>query len=150
MSKPPRNSYDNDDLKSVVEEIEGFISNENAAKAEAKKTREREVKTAKNRAKQLNIPNDILTAQLKERDLDRKTEAKRAKIVGSVKEDNLELFEESSGQLSWFKIDDDAPKVSATQAAIDRRKQEIQAKTDAEQTEGEEVLEELAGGEAVH
>lgn len=144
MSKQT-NSYDNDDLKAIVEEIEGFIDDEKSTIKAAKQLRQSEVKKAKKRAKDLNIPNDILVATIAERKLDRETSERRSEIVGKVKEDHLELFEESSGQLSWFKPDSKSPKRSATQEEVERRRAAIQARTDAEQAEGAAVLDDLTG-----
>ena len=147
MAKPAKeqrkNGYD-DDFRTVIQEIEDADDEAETVMATARgkvsgiRTRQKNrIKIAK---QELNIPSDVLRAVLKQRKLERKLKM----LAESVSDDLVEVYVDASGQFSLFGASDEP----AAQVAAREHQSDIEKITEAEQQEGENVLNELAG--AVH
>ncbi|MDR3473370.1 MAG: hypothetical protein P4M09_17050 [Devosia sp.] len=141
MTEQLKNGFDDDDLKSVVSNIEDLEAEIKTVMAtamnEAKKLRTK-IKDIRLEAKSdLNIPLKSLSALLKTRKLQKKLE----EIAADVPDDQAEIFEDMVGQFSFLPPvdDEDTPAKSAAK----RRKKQAQADSEAEQEEGARVLDEL-------
>lgn len=150
MTEQRKNSYEDADFLTVLNEIEEMHDEIETVMASARgkvggiKTRiKNRIKIAD---KELQIPPDILRAVLSQRKLERQIQ----NLAASVKDDLIEVFEDAAGQFSLFAPADDAEAKPAAQAAAEQRKAEIQEVTDREQAEGAAALDELASSEAVH
>lgn len=143
--RPPEqkpNRYADEDLQQVLEEIEGLKDEASSIRAEAAGRCSgiaKKIVNAKKTAKALGIPTRSLSALLKVRDLERKIEAAAA----DVPEDEVELYEEMSGQFSWLQPQEGQ---SPAQAAASSASAAAAAHHEAEQKAGEEVLKDLTGG----
>jgi hypothetical protein len=144
MAKPAkeqrRNGFDDDDLAQVVERIDAAKETEREEKQAASDKRKRAIKIIEAEAKNVGIPLASLRRLIKVRDLQTKLKAE----VGKLPEDELEVFSDMEGQLSFLRP------VSVLETpgmvAVRLRQAEIAAVTEAEQAEGEKALAELAGG----
>lgn len=138
-----KNSYEDSDLKAVLEAIEAFEDEKRSIRAEAAgkcsqiaKRIENEKKTAKN----LGIPLSSLGALLKTRKLERQI----ADIAEGVPDEEVEIFEDMTGQFSFLAPAEDAPEEqTAAQVAAAQRKAKAAANEAAEQEEGAKVISEL-------
>jgi hypothetical protein len=141
MNEMRRNTYEEDDLKSVVEEIEGFEAEKEKIMAEAKGRcagLSKKIKATKKTAREeLLIPSKPLNALLKTRKLEKKLKD----VAEGVDEDEVEIFEDMTGQLSFLKPANDDK--SPAQVAASQRRQEADEKEERECAEGEEVLNRL-------
>lgn len=148
MSKkaPKANSYEDSDLEKVLTDIEELEAEKASIMAEAAgrcsgiaKRIANEIKTAK----ALGIPVKSLNALRKVRKLERKIE----EAAAEVPDDEIELFEDMTGQFSWLQPEEGE---SAAHAAAEKVKTAAQINQEQEQAEGADVLNGLAGAEAVH
>lgn len=141
MTDPARNGYDDDDLKAIIYDIEGFIDEKASVMGAAMEKCSRlskKIADAKKTAKSLNIPTAPLNALLKTRKLQRKLD----EIAKDIDEDYVEVFEDMVGQLSWLApVEDEPPVETKAKTAASRRQKSIDATTKAEIAEGEKVLE---------
>jgi hypothetical protein len=139
MTEQKKNSYHDEDMTKVLEEIEGFEDEKVSVRAEAAgkcSQITKRIANAKKVAKSLGIPTRSLNALLKVRKLERQIEA----ATEDVPEDEVELFEEMSGQFSWFKPEEGE---TPAKAAATNRREQAEEDDAAEQAEGEAVLSEL-------
>jgi hypothetical protein len=134
-----KNSASDEDVQAIVEEIEQAFATETAAKAEASKNRKREVQAAENRAKSLGILPESLKTTLAVRKLQAQIEAR----VGKLPPNQIEVFEDYIGQLSFLKpeAEGDTPAKTAAKKA----KKRIAETTASEQKEGAKVLDQVGG-----
>ena len=148
MTEQIRNSWDDDDFRSVVLEIEEMEDEKSqimaTARGKAMKVSER-IKNRKKIAKQeLRVDTDILNAVLKDRKLDRQ----KAKLAESIPDEKMELWIDAAGQFAFIPPNAEHPGESVAQAAARKRMAEIDEVTEREQQEGAAVLDELAGADA--
>jgi uncharacterized protein (DUF849 family) len=145
MAKHPpeqlKNGFEDDDFRTVIQEIEDADDEAETVMATARgkvsgiRTRQKNrIKIAK---QELNIPSDVLRAVLKQRKLERKLKM----LAESVSDDLVEVYVDASGQFSLFGASDEP----AAQVAAREHQSDIEKITEAEQAEGENVLNELAG-----
>lgn len=153
--KPLQNSADDDDVRQALEEVEAITVDE----ADAEKKRHREA-TASIREKvkrkkkmlcaELGIDRDVFDAMLADRAEDRAYAEQKAARAKKMPNDKVELFLDYLGQFSWLPpvepTEGKKPETPAERAARERI-EAIAKVTEQEQTEGAEVLEEMA---AVH
>lgn len=143
MNEMRRNTYEEADLKSVVDEIEAFEAKKEEIMAAARGECggiAKKIKDLKKRANsELMIPRGPLNALLKTRKLEKKLKD----VADNVDEDDIEVFEDMTGQLSFLKpANDDAAK-SPAQKAAGKRSEEVDEKQKREHQEGTEVLDSL-------
>jgi hypothetical protein len=146
MSDLRKNSFEDDDFRTVLTEIEEADEEAESIMASARGKVSAIRKRQKNRIKiakqELGIPSDVLRAVLKQRKLEQKLKA----LAGDVSDDLIEVYEDAAGQFSLFApAEGEAPAETGAQAAARERKAEIAAASHAEQAEGAAALEELAG-----
>ena len=141
-----RNSFEDEDLKRVVEEheadderIEEIMA---SARGKASKIREEQKRRKKMARIELRIPTPLFDAIVKDRKLDKQ----KKRNAESIPDDMLELFSDSIGQLSFLKPQHGE---TASQAAAREVLAQAQEAHEAEQSEGQAALDELAAG-AVH
>lgn len=146
MKDQKKNAYEDSDLQQQLDAIEELEAEKASIMAEAAgrcsgiaKRIQNEIKTAK----ALGIPTKSFNAMRKVRKLERKIE----EATADVPEDEIELFEDMSGQFSIFAPEPGQKKATPAVAAAKRAKTKAQANQEAEQAEGAEVLDGLA---AVH
>lgn len=148
--RPPeqkKNSYDDDDMRQLIGEIETLEAEKVSIRAEAAGKCggvSKKIGNAKGRAKELGIPLAILNGLLKTRKLERQIAA----AGQGIPDDLAELWEEASGQFSFLAPDGQEPAEpgeTAAQRAARQRKAEADAHQEAEQKAGEEVLKDLTG-----
>lgn len=147
MSEQRRNSYYDDDLRQVIEEIEEYEDQATTIRAEAAGKCSgiaKKIANAKKNAKALNIPLAILSATLKTRKLERELQ----KVADGVPDELTEMWEDASGQFSLFAPEpgEEQTKAPAAAKAASKRKAAAKANQEAEQKEGAAVLSTLAGG----
>jgi hypothetical protein len=138
MTEQLRNGYDDDDLRQILEEIEGFEDEKLSVRAEAAgkcSQISKRIANAKKTATNLGIPKASLNALLKMRKLERQMQD----VAGGVPEDEVEVFEDMTGQFSF--LAPDTPDETAAQVAARKRSAAVEANEDAEQEEGAAVLE---------
>jgi hypothetical protein len=143
-----RNGFEDDDLRDVIAEMEAMDDEaaEIMASAMGKVAGIRKKQKAlKKRAKDdLSIPSRLLTTLLKQRKLERKLQ----ELADDVPEDEIELYADAAGQFSFLAPEGDEPAtVTPAQRAARKAAEAAKAHHEAEQAEGEAVLNELA---AVH
>lgn len=146
-TKPKSNTYDDDDFRQVLSEMEEMDDEAETIMASARGKVQSIRKRQKNRIKiakqELQIPSDVLRAILKQR----KLEIKLQRLTEDVSDDMIEVFDDAAGQFSLFATGEDEPEaVSPAQAAARKRKAEIAEVTAKEQADGAAALNELAGG----
>ncbi|AVX04309.1 hypothetical protein MXMO3_01784 [Maritalea myrionectae] len=140
-ANPMSNTYDDDDLKAVVDEIEAFEAKKEEIMAAARGECAgiaKKIKDTKKRAKtELRIPGKPLSALLKTRKLERQIK----EVADGVDEDEIEIFEDMTGQFSFLKPanDDQTP----AQAAASQRREEVDEQEEREHEEGEKELNKL-------
>jgi hypothetical protein len=145
MSKPAeqkRNSWSDEDLEQLVQRRDEAMQEERDAKEAASDKRKRAIKIIEAEAKNVGVPLKSFRKLVKVRDLEAKLKAE----VETLPEDEIEVFADMQGQLSFLK----PVKIgeTAAQVAARLRTDEIARITEQEQAEGEAALAELAG--AVH
>lgn len=147
--KPPeqrRNSYEPEDLAKIIGEVEELREDTQeilaAARGKAGNNKKREINVIKMAEKELGIPQKIVRASLRQRDLERQLQ-KNAESVG---DDLVEMYVEASGQMSMFKPVEGQSVSTPGEAAAIAARAAIQKVTDEEQAAGSEALNELAGG----
>eukprot|EP00873_Tetraselmis_striata_P020737 jgi/Tetstr1/441001/TSEL_029269.t1 len=137
------NLYEDEDFKAVIDEIEGMDAEVEeimaSARGKASKIREAQKRKKKMAKQELNIPTEILNASLKSRKLERQLQ----RIAQGVPEEMVELWADAAGQFSFLKPKDGENTVQAAARAemLAQRERE-----EAEQREGNAVLEEMASG----
>lgn len=132
------NSYEDDDMRSVIDQIETYEAQK--AKIMASAMGEcaglsSKIKDVKKQAKdELGIPLKVLNPLLKRRKLEKKI----ADLSDGVDEDYVEVFEDAVGQFCLFALieDEDQPE----EAEGEEPSEVSPDPTDAEQAEGEAVL----------
>lgn len=152
MSEQRNVSYEDDDLRQVIDEIETMDAQCETimarARGEVSGIRAKQKARKKIAAKELGIPRGILLPLLKRRKLEKQI----AKVDEGVDDDLAEVYEDARGQLSFLApVTDAEPEVepdkkgksgkkvdaSASDAAL---KQSIADVTAKEQAEGEKLL----------
>lgn len=145
MSDQRANTFDDDDMRQILGEIEGMEAEKVSIRAKAAGECggvTKQIANAKTRAKELGIPLAILNGLIKTRKLERQIEA----VADNIPEDFVVLFEESSGQFSIFAPEGDEPHEpveTTVQAAAKKRADKVKASQEAEQVEGAAVLDKL-------
>ncbi len=135
-----RNGYSDEDLAQIVERMDGAEETRDAAIKAAKDDYKREIKKIEAEAKAVNVLLGPLKVARKVQKLERQIEAATEK----VKEDEIEVFTDMLGQMSFLPPEGDE---SPGEVAARNRRAEIAEVTEQEQAEGAAVLEELG---AVH
>lgn len=134
------NTYDDDDFRQVVAEIEEMDAEVETIMATARGKVSAIRTRQKNRKKiakaELKIPTQVLNAVLKQRGLERQLK----KLTENVPDDMVELYEEASGQFSLFKPENGK---TVAEAAASERRSEVADITEREQAEGAAVLDQL-------
>jgi hypothetical protein len=140
-----RNSYEPEDLENLVGEVEEMRGEAQeilaSARGKAGNIKKREQTLIKSREKELGIPQKIVRAALRQRELERLLQ-KNAESVG---DDLVEMYVEASGQMSMFKPVEGQSVSTPGEAAAIAARAAIQKVTDEEQAAGAEALNELAG-----
>jgi hypothetical protein len=136
-----RNTYDDEDMKAILTEIEDHESEIEKIMASAMGKAagiRKKIKAVKKRAKDdLAIPMGVLVPLLKVRKLDRQ----RKKIEDDVSEELIEVYVDAAGQFSMF-----APVHTEGDHEVEPEKpwpddEAAKSRDAAEQAEGEKVLE---------
>jgi len=139
MSTQRQNSYDDDDMRQLLEEIEeleeGKVSIRMTAAADCGAI-SKKIKVAKGRAKDLGIPSAVLNGLLKTRRLERQI----ASIADDLPDDLAEMWEDANGQFAWLQPIEGEPKASPGKRAAKRAVAAAKAHQDAELAEGDRVL----------
>lgn len=152
MSKDQlKNSADDDDFRQALEEIEGIDGEADSAREAHRKNiatiRERKKRKIKMLCTELGMDREVFEAMLADRAEDRAYEAKKAQRAKRMPEAKIELFLDSLNQFSWLPPDEPVegkkPETPAERAARERI-ETIAKVTEEEQTEGAEVLDEMA------
>lgn len=137
------NLYEDEDFKAVIDEIEGMDAEVEeimaSARGKASKIREAQKRKKKMAKQELNIPTEILNASLKSRKLEKQLQ----RIAQGVPEEMVELWTDAAGQFSFLKPKDGENTVQAAARAEMAAQRE---REEAEQAEGNAVLEEMASG----
>jgi uncharacterized protein (UPF0335 family) len=136
MTEYRQNSYDDDDMRAVIDAIESLEAQKKSIMAAAMGECAgiaNKIKVQKKQAKDdLGIPMKVLNPILKRRSLERKIE----ELTSNVDEDYIEVFEDAVGQFCFFSMVNDedhlADDPDETPPSHDP--------TAAELAEGEEVL----------
>lgn len=139
MNEQRRNSYDDADMKSIVDQIEGKHDEikkiMSAAAGEAGGIRKK-IKNIKAEAKELGIPLKPLNALLKQRKLERQLVAN----ADSVDDDYVEVFVDMTGQYSFLNPDKAQAGPTPGQLAAQKRSDDHDAQVAQETAEGEAAL----------
>lgn len=142
MTKVPKpTGYSDDDLAQINQRLDEAEEKRDEAIKKAKDTYKRTVKVIEAEAKGLNILMRPLKAARKVQRLEREIEA----ATGRVKDDEIEVFTDMLGQMSFLPPTDGE---SAGEVAAKKRAERIAKVTAEEQAQGAAVLDEMAG--AVH
>src|SRR5690606_38985716 len=110
-----------------------------SARGKVSKLREAQKRKKKMAKQELNIPTPILNAVLKDRKLDRQ----KQRNAQGIPDEMTELFIDAVGQFSFLKPKDGE---NAAQAAARAEMAAQREREEAEQREGNAVLEEMASG----
>lgn len=141
MTEQRKNSYDEDDLAAVVEQIEGHEATIRTIMAKAMNEAaqyRRKIGDIKKEAKDhLGIPPKPLNALLKTR----KHERKILDVADDVPDDFVEIFEDMVGQLSFLAPEKDGQ--SPAQVAAQKRRTAAEENEAREQEEGSELIDGL-------
>lgn len=145
MTKPQKpNTFDADDLKQIISEIEEMDTEVEdimaSARGKTMNIRARQKLKKKHAREHLGIPMSILSAALKTRKLERQLK----KVAEDVPEDLAEVWVDAAGQFSLFKPVEGEPADTAAVAAAKAHAEKAKAHHDQEQAEGEAALNELA------
>lgn len=146
MTEQHKNSFDDDDMRQVLAELDEMDDEAEEIMASARgkvsairKRQKNKIKMAKD---ELGIPTGVLKPLRKIRALERQMQ----KIADDVSDDLVEIYEDCTGQFSLFAPQDGAEQPigeTAAQASARRRKAAAQVADEAEQADGERVLSEL-------
>jgi hypothetical protein len=135
------NLYEDEDFQAVIDEIEGMDDEIEtimaSARGKASKIREAQKRKKKMAKQELKIPSEILNASLKTRKLERQMQ----RIAQGVPEEMVELWADAAGQFSFLTPREGE---NSAQAAARAEQQAAQEREEAEQAEGNAVLEEMA------
>jgi hypothetical protein len=145
VSKTPKaTGYTDEDLAQVNQRLDDAEKKRDDAILKAKDAYKRTIKVIEAEAKQVNILMRPLKAARKVQRLEREIEAATAR----VKDDEIEVFTDMLGQMSFLPpTGDETP----GEAAARKRSEKIAETTASEQIEGAAVLDGLGGQpEAVH
>ena len=145
MAKKPelkRNGYSDEDLDQIVQRIEEAKDIEADEKSAASDKRKRAIKIIEAEAKNVGVLIPSLRKLIKVRTLQRKIKAE----VDGVPKDEIEVFSDMQGQLTFLRPVNDGE--TDAQVAARERIAQIARISEAEQEEGAAVLDELGG--AVH
>lgn len=145
MTEYKSNTYADEDMKSVIDQIEALeaekVSIMSAAMGECSAVAEKIKKVKKEAKDDLSIPMKVLNPLLKRRKLERKI----SEIDGAIDEDYVEVFLDAAGQFCMFAPIADNGEAEAEwpddKAAGTKRSARTKADDDAEQAEGEKALE---------
>lgn len=139
MNEQRRNGYEDEDMKSIVDQIEAKQDEikkiMSAAAGEVGGVKKR-IKVIKDEAKELNIPLKPLNALLKQRKLERQLLAN----AETVDDDFVEVFVNMTGQYSFFSPDNKNEGPTPGQLAAQKRSEAHDAQVAQETAEGEAVL----------
>jgi hypothetical protein len=144
MTEYQSNSYDDDDMEAILsvldekdDEAETIMASARGKVAAIRKWQKAEIKRAKD---ELGIPTGVLKPLRKIRALEKQIQ----KVTDDVSEDLIEVYEDAVGQFSLFKPegDDPAPETAA-EASAKARKKAVREAHEAEQAEGERVIDEM-------
>lgn len=141
--KPATNSYEDEDFRTVLAELDEMDEEAEAILASARgkvsAIRKRQQNRIKIADKELRIPPSLVRAVRKQRKLERQI----AGIAEDLQDDMVELYADAAGQFSFLKPDEEHPQDNAAQVAARQRQAEIQKVTDEEQAEGAAALDSL-------
>lgn len=145
-AKPKPNSYEDEDFRTVLAELDEMDEEAETIMASARgkvsAIRKRQSNRIKIADKELMIPPALIRAVRSQRKLEKKI----AGIVETLPDDMVELYVDAAGQFSFIEPDKEHPNDTGAQVAARQRQAEIQKVTDEEQAAGAEALSELAGG----
>lgn len=139
MTEIRRNSYDDEDLKQIVERIEAAHQKKQDAVDLASSDCKRTIKVIEAEAKNVGIPIKLLKKSLRIR----KLEQKIADEVDGVSAVDIEVFTDMQGQMSFLKPVDEHPGDTPAQVAARRKMAEDAEREAEEQVAGEEALNRL-------
>jgi hypothetical protein len=145
MTEFKKNTFDEEDMRSVLSEFEEMNDEAEELMASARGKvagLRKKQKELKRRAKDdLGIPSAILNPILRQRNLERQMRKNAAEVA----EEWTEVFEEASGQFSLFAPDDNEKpeEAPAAQRAARQRKKEAKEANEHEQAEGERIIDEM-------
>lgn len=144
MSKAPKpTGYSDEDLSQINQRLDEAEKKRDEAIQKAKDAYKRTVKMIEAEAKQVGVLMRPLKAARKVQRLEREIEA----ATNRVKDDEIEVFTDMLGQMSFLPpAKDETP----GEIAARKRAEKIAETTAREQAEGADVLNGLAGAEAVH
>lgn len=144
-AKPKANSYEDEDFRTVLAELDEMDEEAETIMASARgkvsAIRKRQSNRIKIADKELMIPPALIRAVRSQRKLEKKI----AGIVETLPDDMVELYVDAAGQFSFIEPDAEYPSDTGAQVAARQRQAEIQKVTDEEQAAGAEALSELAG-----
>lgn len=147
--RPPdhtKNSYEDDDLRQVLAELDEMDDEAEeilaSARGKVSAIRTRQKNRIKIADKELRIPPPLVRALRAQRKLERQLKM----VAKTVPDDLIEVYEDASGQFSMFAPAAGEEKTeTAAEAAAHQRAADIAAQTEREQAEGAAALDELAG-----
>lgn len=140
---PKQNSYDDDDFRQILAEIEDLEAQRRTITAEAagkSSAIAKKIADAKKTAGKLNIPKPVLNAVLKQR----KLEQQLKENAENVPDEFSEVYEDAAGQFSFLKPDGDEPAKTPAKTAASAAASKAKAHHAAEQEEGGRVLDEMS------
>jgi hypothetical protein len=145
MTELKSNLYEDDDMRQVIGEYEGFDDEAEKIMASARgkvQGLRKKQKNLKKRAKDdLGIPSKLFSTLIKQRKLERQLQ----KLADDVPEDEVELYADASGQFSWLApVEDEPPTVTPAQRAARKAAAAAAEHHEQEQADGAAALSELA------
>ena len=160
MSKAPKpqqkNSFEHDDLEQILAEIGEFEDEQESNRARTRNDNSilaKKIQKAKKRATaELNIPRFILDAAIATKvEVRRKAEANRRidEIAQGIPSDGVELWADAVGQFSFLQPEEadeeETDPVEVVSAAAGKASKRAKANQEAEQEEGDRLLDEALG-----
>jgi hypothetical protein len=141
-----KNGYEDDDFRQVLAEMEEMdeeakeIMASAAGKVSAiRKRQQNKLKIAK---AELNIPSALMRRIIKQRKIERQLQD----LADDTPEDEIELYADAAGQFSFLAPEADEPEVvTPAQRAASRAAKVAAENSEAEQAQGAQVLDEMAG-----
>lgn len=147
MTEQQRNSFDDDDMRQVLAELDEMDEEADKIMASARgkvsairKRQKNKIKMAKD---ELGIPTGVLKPLRKIRALERQMQ----KVADDVSDDLIEIYEDCTGQFSLFAPQEAGERPSgetAAHASARKAREAARAADEAEQAEGAAALNELA------
>jgi predicted transcriptional regulator len=142
MTKFKPKEYDEDDLRTVLEEIERLDAEQRTIRAESAgrcSAIAKKIEDAKKTATKLKIPKKLLSTLIKQRKLEQQLQD----LADDVPEELAEIYEEESGQFSLFVPEKGEKAKPAAKTAATRAAGRARAHSASEQREGGRILDEL-------